>query len=349
MNHDDMKKTFLLTKPDDAHLHLRDGIYLAATVPAVARCFARAVVMPNLTPPLIHLSQVLEYRRRIMEHVPDSLEFEPLMTLYLTESMSPDLMAEAKSSGSILGFKLYPKGATTHSEFGVSRLKQIYPLLEAMQAEDLSLLVHGESIDPEVDVFDREAVFLDELYQLIHHFPQLRIVLEHITTAQAVEFVRSAPKTVAATITAHHLLLNRNDLFQGGLRPHYYCLPVLKRRHDQSALIEAATSGNPKFFLGTDSAPHSVTHKESACGCAGIYSSPSALELYAEIFEAAGCLSKLEAFASFYAADFYGLPRNKTQIKLTKEAWVLPKQLVFGDSVVIPLRAGEPILWRVVS
>ncbi len=336
-----------LIKPDDAHLHLRDGEYLSTTVADSAKRFARAIIMPNLLPPITSLTQVAAYRDRILAQVPTGMHFQPLMTFYLTAEMTPQLVAQAKAAGTIIGFKLYPKGATTHSDAGVSSLENIYPLLAAMEEFDMPLLIHGESIDSAVDVFDREKVFLEELAKLLGRFPKLRMVLEHISTVEAMRFVLAAPSTLAATITAHHLLLNRNHLLQGGIRPHYYCLPILKRRDDQQALIAAATSGHPKFFLGTDSAPHALQKKETACGCAGIYSAHAALELYAEVFEQQGCLDKLPAFASQYAADFYRLPQNTETITLLKKPWQVPEYLDFGHERLIPLRAGEQIEWQV--
>ncbi|MFT3741993.1 MAG: dihydroorotase [Gammaproteobacteria bacterium] len=335
-----------LIKPDDAHLHLRDGDFLQTTVPDTAKRFGRAIVMPNLKPPITSVEHALAYRDRIIQCIPQGLSFQPLMTLYLTETLTPKEIEEAKASGIVHGVKLYPAGATTHSEAGISDLKRIYPLLEVLQAVDLPLLIHGESIDPTVDVFDREHVFLSELIAIHEHFPKLRIVLEHITTAEAVDCVKGLSPRVAATITAHHLLLNRNDLLGNGIRPHYFCLPILKRAKHQAALLEAATSGHPKFFLGTDSAPHSIGTKETACGCAGIYSAHAAIELYAQIFEAAGALDKLENFASGFAADFYQLPRNSETITLVKKPWQVPAELPFGKASLVPLCAGELISWQ---
>jgi dihydroorotase len=338
-----------LIKPDDAHLHLRDGPYLRTTVRDAARLFARAIIMPNLKPPVTTLRQVLEYRERIVAVIPAGLAFQPLMTLYLTDTMTAQMVAEAKASGVVSGVKLYPAGVTTHSEAGVSSLEQVYPVLEAMQNHDLPLLIHGESNDATVDIFDREKYFLEQLDQLIQRFPGLRVVLEHITTEDAVKFVMMAPTSkLVATITVHHLLLNRNDLLAGGIRPHHYCLPVLKRKEHQLALNAAATSGNPRFFLGTDSAPHAIGTKESACGCAGIYSAHAALELYAQVFEAAGVLDRLQGFASHYAADFYGLPRNSETVTLIKKPWRVPDTLPFGEEKLVPLWAGEMVQWQVV-
>ncbi|HVV68665.1 MAG TPA: dihydroorotase [Gammaproteobacteria bacterium] len=338
-----------LIKPDDAHLHLRDGTYLQTTVPHAAKQFARAVIMPNLKPPVVTMSQVLAYRERIIAAIPRGLSFQPLMTLYLTDAMTPQIVAEAKASGIVIGVKLYPAGVTTHSEAGVNRLEQVYPALEAMQEQDLPLLIHGESNDAQVDIFDREKYFLEQLQQLIERFPGLRVVLEHITTEEAVRFVTMASTSkLAATITAHHLLLNRNDLLSGGIKPHYYCLPVLKRQRHQLALIAAATSGNPRFFLGTDSAPHAKSTKENACGCAGIYSAHAALEFYAQVFERAGVLDRLQGFASHFAADFYGLSHNSETVTLIKKPWRVPNTLPFGEDVLVPLGAGEMVQWQVV-
>ena len=338
-----------ITRPDDWHLHLRDGPALAAVLPDTARQFARAIVMPNLKPPVTTVAAAVAYRQRILAALPPHLKFAPLMTLYLTDNTPPGEIEAAKASGMVHGVKLYPAGATTHSDAGVTDIRHCAAALAAMAELELPLLVHGEVTDPAVDVFDREAVFIDTvLAPLIQRFPKLRVVFEHVTTQQAVEFVRAAPANVAATITAHHLLLNRNAMFQGGIRPHHYCLPVLKREQHRQALITAATSGNPKFFLGTDSAPHARNTKETACGCAGLYTAHSALELYAEAFEAAGALDKLEGFASFFGADFYRLPRNQERIKLIKEAWQVPAALPFGHEEVVPMRAGEWLNWRLV-
>ncbi len=334
-----------LIKPDDAHLHLRDGIYLKTTVADAARQFARAIIMPNLKPPLTTLQQVLDYRERIIKMIPRGKIFQPLLTLYLTDTLSPQVIETAKHSG-VIGVKLYPAGVTTHSEAGVSDLEKVYPALEVMQECELPLLIHGESNNPHIDIFDREKYFLEQMHTLMERFPQLRMIMEHITTEDAVKFVALAPKNVAATITVHHLLLNRNDLLAGGIKPHYYCLPVLKRHRHQLALIAAATSGNKKFFLGTDSAPHALATKENACGCAGIYSAHAALELYAQVFESAGSLDKLEGFASFNAADFYGLPRNSELVTLIKKPWLIPQTLAFGEERLVPLRAGEMAEWQ---
>lgn len=335
-----------LIKPDDAHLHLRDGPYLARTVADAAQRFARAIVMPNLKPPLVTLQQIIDYKQRIQSTIPPGAEFEPLMTLYLTASMSTELMRQAKESGLVTALKLYPAGVTTHSEAGISNLAAIYPLLAAMEEQDLPLLVHGESNNPAVDIFDREKYFLDDLAKIQTSFPSLRIVLEHITTEDAVQLVLAGGKNLAATITVHHLMFNRNHLLAGGIHPHLYCLPILKRSHHQEALLNAAISGNHKFFLGSDSAPHSMMTKESACGCAGIYSGHAAIELYAEVFDSLGSLDKLESFASHYAADFYRLARSKTTITLVRQEWTVPEQLQFGDEALVPLRAGTTIRWR---
>ncbi len=337
-----------LTRPDDWHLHLRDGASLRTVLPDTARRFARAIVMPNLKPPITTVAAAAAYRQRILEALPPGLRFEPLMTLYLTDHTTPQEIRAARASGFIHGVKYYPAGATTHSDAGVTAVERTYPALEAMQEVGLPLLVHGEVTDPEVDVFDREAVFIERVLEpLIVRFPRLKVVLEHVTTRQGVEFVRAMPGNVAGTLTVHHLLYNRNAMFRGGIRPHYYCLPVLKREEHRRALVAAAVSGSPKFFLGTDSAPHARGAKESACGCAGIYTAHAALELYAEVFEAAGALDRLEAFASFHGADYYGLPRNRERITLVREPWQVPQELDFGEGQrLIPLRAGETVAWR---
>lgn len=340
-------QTLTLTKPDDWHLHLRDGAEMASVVAFSARQFARAIVMPNLRPPVTTAAQAAAYRDRILAALPTSHRFTPLMTLYLTDNLPPNEIAAAQDAGSVYAAKLYPAGATTNSELGVTRLARIYPVLEAMQRHDMPLLVHGESTAPEVDVFDRERRFIDDtLSRLVRDFPALRIVFEHITTADAVAFVHAAPPTVAATITPHHLLYNRNAILAGGIRPHYYCLPVLKREQHRQALIGAATSGEPRFFLGTDSAPHAVGEKETACGCAGIFSAHAAIELYAEAFDSAGALDRLEGFASFFGPDFYRLPRNRERIRLRREAWTVPDAYDFGGQLLVPLRAGETVAWR---
>ncbi|WP_090906374.1 dihydroorotase [Nitrosospira sp. Nsp13] len=342
--------TLTLIRPDDWHLHLRDGEQMRAVLPDTARRFARAIVMPNLKPPAVTTGMALAYRERIFAALPQGMRFEPLMTLYLTDNTAPAEIIEARRSGAIQAVKYYPAGATTNSAAGVTDIAKCYTTLETMEQVGMPLLVHGEVTDPEVDVFDKEKIFLERvLIPLTERFPRLRIVFEHITTREAVEFVRDASSYIAATITAHHLLLNRNALFQGGIRPHHYCLPVLKRETHRRTLIEAATSGNPKFFLGTDSAPHSRSTKETACGCAGIYTAHAAIELYAEAFEQANALDKLEAFASFHGADFYQLPRNKESITLKKENWSVPANLKFADDILIPLRAGESVAWKIMN
>ncbi|ACK79704.1 MULTISPECIES: dihydroorotase [Acidithiobacillus] len=345
-----MVKRFTLIRPDDWHLHLRDGAMMAAALPDTARHFARAIVMPNLQTPITTVDLAQAYRDRILAALPADMRFEPLMTLYLTDNMPVSEIAKAKNSGFVQAVKYYPTGATTHSEHGVTDLKRAYSVLAAMEKLDLPLLLHGEVTDSAVDMFDREAVFIDRhLMPLTRDFPGLRMVLEHITTRAAVDFVRQAPNNVAATITAHHLLLNRNALFEGGLQPHHYCLPLLKRETQRAALVDAATSGNPKFFLGTDSAPHSRQAKESACGCAGIYTAHAAMELYTEIFERAGALDRLEAFASFHGSDFYRLPRNRDTLTLEQRSWTVPEELYFGKDTVVPLRAGKTMAWTVLT
>ena len=337
----------ILTRPDDWHLHLRDGALMQSVLPDSARQFARAIVMPNLRPPVTTTEQAQAYRARILAALPAGSAFEPLMTLYLTDNTTAQEIRNARESGVIHAVKLYPAGATTNSDAGVTDIRKTYPALEAMQRCNMPLLVHGEATDPAVDVFDREAVFIERVLQpLLRDLPQLRTVFEHITTREAVQFVTDAPDTVAATITAHHLLYNRNALFSGGMRPHYFCLPVLKRETHRAALGEAAASGNPKFFLGTDSAPHAQHTKETACGCAGIYTAHAALELYAEAFDRIGALDRLEGFASFHGADFYGLPRNTGKVTLRKESWQVPDSLAFGEHRLVPLRAGEIVKWR---
>ena len=335
-----------LTSPDDWHLHLRDGAALAAVLPATARQFARAIVMPNLRPPVTTAAAAVAYRERIRAALPAGANFTPLMTLYLTDNTPPDEILRAKDAG-VVALKLYPAGATTNSDAGVTDMRKIYPTLAAMQRAGTLLLVHGEVTDADIDIFDREAVFIDRvMVPLRRDFPELKVVFEHITTAEAAAYVAGSSGPTAATITAHHLLYNRNALFTGGLRPHYYCLPILKKEQHRLALVQAATSGNAKFFLGTDSAPHAAALKEqSVCG-AGCYTAPAALELYAEAFEAAGALDKLEGFASFFGADFYGLPRNSGTVTLVRQAWVLPESLPFGDALIKPLRAGETLNWK---
>jgi len=338
-----------ITKPDDWHLHLRDGEALRAVLPHSARRFARAIIMPNLQPPIVSTQSALAYRERIRAALPSGARFEPLMTLYLTDQTTPDEVRRASASGVVYAIKYYPAGATTHSESGVTDLRRCFNSLEAMAETGLPLLVHGEVTDIQIDVFDRESAFIEHtLGPLVQRFPGLKIVLEHISTADAVQFVLAAPPNVAATITAHHLLLNRNALFQGGLRPHHYCLPLLKREEHRQALLNVIVSGHPRFFLGTDSAPHSRAAKEAQCGCAGVYTAHAAIELYAEAFEAASALARLEAFASFHGADFYGLPRNSEQLTLVRREWTIPDELPYGASTVIPLRAGEPMRWAVV-
>jgi dihydroorotase len=344
-----MTTKLTLARPDDWHLHLRDGAALKAVLPDTARQFARAIVMPNLRPPVTTTVLAAEYRARILAALPKELNFQPLMTLYLTDNTSAGEIKKAKASGFIHGVKLYPAGATTNSDSGVSDLAKCSVALEAMQDVGLPLLVHAEVTDGNVDVFDRERVFIDRhMTPLLKQYPNLKVVFEHITTKDAADFVTSAPSNVAATITAHHLLMNRNDMFKGGIQPHHYCLPILKREEHRLALVKAATSGNNKFFLGTDSAPHAKHTKEASCGCAGMYTAHAAIELYAEAFEAANALDKLEAFASFYGADFYGLPRNKDKITLEKSSWLVPNELSLGNDSLVPLRAGQQIHWKLI-
>jgi len=342
-----MPDSLTITRPDDWHAHLRDGDAMASVVGATARQFARAIVMPNLKPPVVDVKKARAYRDRILAALPKRSRFEPLMTLYLTDHTKPDEIARARASGFVKAVKYYPAGATTHSASGVTDIRKCDAVLEAMQAAGMPLLVHGEVTDAEVDVFDRETVFLERtLAPLVKRFPRLRLVVEHITTHEAAAFVERAPQYVGATITAHHLLLNRNAIFAGGINPHHYCLPVLKREPHRRALLKAATSGNPKFFLGTDSAPHAKRMKESGCGSAGVYTAHAALELYAEAFESANALDRLEAFASHHGADFYGLPRNASKVTLERRAWKVPATYAFGDETVVPLRAGQSIGWR---
>src|SRR5258706_1805023 len=336
-----------ITRPDDWHLHLRDGDYMRAVLPDTARRFARAIVMPNLQAPVTTTELAIGYYARIVSALPNHLRFEPLMTLYLTDNTTGKEIQRAKASGVVHAIKYYPAGATTNSDSGVSDLIKCEEALTAMEECGLPLLVHGEVTFANVDIFDRERLFIDRvLLPVLQKFPKLRLVFEHITTKEAVRFVLAAPSRVAATITAHHLLLNRNALFVGGIRPHHFCMPILKREDDRLALIEAATSGNPKFFLGTDSAPHARNTKEAACGCAGIYTAHAGIEFYAAAFEEAGALDKLEGFASHYGADFYGLPRNTDAITLLREEWTVPKTLRFGKEELVPLRAGETIPWK---
>jgi dihydroorotase len=335
-----------ITRPDDWHLHLRDGAALKAVLPHTARQFARAIIMPNLKPPVRSVAEAAAYRDRILAAVPEGQQFEPLMTLYLTDNTSPEEIIATKASQFVKAVKYYPSGATTNSDLGVTDIRKCDRVFEAMEQVDLPLLLHGEVTDRDVDVFDREKVFIDRhLIPLKQRFPGLRVVFEHITTSDAVQYVRSATN-VAATITPQHLLFNRNSLFQGGISPHFYCLPILKREVHRSALLQAATSGDPKFFLGTDSAPHPRNSKESSCGCAGCYSALHAMELYAEAFETVDALDKLEAFASFYGADFYQLPRNRSQITLTKMTWLVPDEIPFMESALVPLRAGQEMTWQ---
>ena len=344
-----MPDQITITRPDDWHLHLRDGAALAAVLPHSARQFARAIVMPNLRPPVIRVEQALAYRRRIVEALPAGTSFEPLMTLYLTDTTPPAEMRRAREAG-ILAIKLYPAGATTHSDAGVTDLARISGVLEAAEREGIALLVHGEVTEPGVDVFDREAVFIERhLAGLRRSFPALKIVLEHITTKHGAQYVAEAGANTGATITAHHLLYNRNAIFAGGIRPHWYCLPILKREAHRVALVEAATSGSGRFFLGTDSAPHAAGLKESACGCAGCYTALHALELYAQAFDAAGALDGLEAFASFNGAAFYGLPRNAGTVTLQKRSWTVPDTLPFGEAELKPLGAGETLAWALAA
>jgi len=336
-----------IARPDDWHLHLRDGQVMASVLEDTARRFGRAIVMPNLTPPVCTTQQALHYRERILGELPEGSSFDPLMTLYLTDDTPPEEIGRAKLSGRVHGIKLYPAGATTNSDAGVTRLSRCFQTLEKMEQLGLPLLIHGEVTDPMVDVFDREKAFVDEvLGPIVERFSNLKIVLEHVTTRDAVQYVEVTGSNVAATITPHHLLLNRNALFLGGIRPHHFCLPVLKREAHREALVAAATSGNPKFFLGTDSAPHSRASKEAACGCAGVYNAHAAIELYATAFEEAGALDKLEGFASHFGADFYGLPRNQDTITLIRKEWTVPKTLRFAGEELVPLRAGETIPWQ---
>ena len=336
-----------LIRPDDWHVHLRDGVVLADVVPHTAAQFARAIVMPNLKPPVVTTAMAAAYRDRILAAVPQGMKFEPLMTLYLTDNTPPDEIRRATESGFVKGVKLYPAGATTNSDAGVTDIQRCMRTLEVMQETGLPLLIHGEVTDHEVDVFDREAAFIDRILQpLRKSLPGLRVVFEHITTKDAVDYVRDADGEIAATITAHHLMYNRNAIFQGGIRPHYYCLPILKREVHRQALVDAATSGSPRFFLGTDSAPHPKGLKEHACGCAGCYTALHAMELYAEVFEAVNALDKLEGFASLFGPDFYRLPRNTEQVTLQKREWLIPDELTLGDTVLVPLDAGRKLGWK---
>ena len=340
------KPQITLRKPDDWHIHLRDGAALTRTVGDAADQFQRAIIMPNLVPPVVNADDALAYKQRIEAAIPEGNPFVPLMVIYLTDNTTPEVVQQAHAAG-VVAAKLYPAGATTNSDSGVTDIANIYPALEAMQSCGMKLLLHGEVTTSDIDIFDRERVFIENILgPVVDNFPTLKIVLEHITTSHAVEFVSQAREGIAATITAHHLLYNRNHMLVGGIRPHYYCLPILKRNSHQAALIEAATSGDPKFFLGTDSAPHIQGRKESACGCAGCYTAFSAIELYAEAFERAGKLDKLEGFASDFGPDFYGLPRNTDTITLVREPWTLPTGLQMGDDALIPLAAGETLNWR---
>jgi len=349
-------QSLTITRPDDWHLHLRDAEAMASVLPHSARCFARAIVMPNLKIPVTTTAAAREYRERILNTLaksiqsgilPEGTDFQPLMTLYLTDNTSAEEIARARASGFVHAVKYYPAGATTNSDAGVTRLERSFPALEAMQEHDLPLLVHGEVAGRTVDVFDRERAFLDSvLAEIVRRFPGLRVVLEHITTRDAVQYVESAGRNVAATITVHHLLFNRNAIFQGGIRPHYYCLPILKREEHRMAVLAAATGGSSKFFLGTDSAPHERSAKEASCGCAGIYTAHAALELYAEVFDAAGALERLEGFASIHGPDFYRLPRNSGTLTMRRESWRVPDQFPFAGKAIVPLRAGETVGWR---
>ena len=342
-------QSLIITRPDDWHLHLRDGAAMAAVLPDTARRFARAIVMPNLQPPVTTAELALRYRERILAALPAGMQFEPLMTIYLTDRTTGEDIRRARACGAVHAVKYYPAGATTNAENGVTDLGKCEDSLAAMQDCDLPLLVHGEVTFDNVDVFDREKLFIDRvLIPVLQKFPRLRVVFEHITTKEAVRFVLASPPRIAATITAHHLLLNRNALFAGGIRPHHYCLPLFKREDDRQALINAATSGNPKFFLGTDSAPHARDTKEAACGCAGMYTAHAGIELYAELFSAYNALEKLEGFASVFGPAFYGLPRNQDRITLVKETWDVPAELPFPPGVLVPFRAGSTVAWRIV-
>ena len=339
--------TLSLTRPDDWHLHLREGPTLAAVAPDTARRFGRAIVMPNLLPPVTTTAQALAYRERVLAAVPAGLSFEPLMALYLTDETTPAEILRARASGAVAAVKLYPAGATTHSDAGVTDLARTHGALAAMAETGLPLLIHGEVTDPQVDIFDRERVFLERsLLPLIERFPRLKVVLEHVSTREGVARVQDGPERLAATLTPHHLLLSRNAMFAGGLRPHHFCLPVAKREEDRLALVEAATSGHPRFFLGTDSAPHPRRRKESASAPGGIYTAHAAIELYAEVFEQAGALERLEAFASFHGPDFYGLPRNRDRVTLVREPWTVPATLAMGEEELVPFRAGERVAWK---
>ncbi|MEJ2359866.1 MAG: dihydroorotase [Gammaproteobacteria bacterium] len=338
-----------IIKPDDWHLHVRDHAVLASVVPDTTRCFARAIIMPNLKPPVTTTEQALAYRERVLAAVPLGTQFEPLMTLYLTDNTAPEEIIKAKASGKVHAVKYYPAGATTNSDDGVTDITRTYAVMEQLAESGMPLLMHGEVTDSDVDIFDREQVFIDRiLMPLTERYPGLRVVLEHVTTEHAVQFVQDAGENIAATITPHHLLYNRNAMFRGGIRPHYFCLPILKRERHRRALVRAATSGSPKFFLGTDSAPHAVDKKESSCGCAGIYNAHAAIEFYAEVFEAAQALDKLEAFASRNGPAFYRLPVNSETITLSKQDWQVATSKPLGQDKLIPLRAGETIHWRII-
>ncbi|MBL4679457.1 MAG: dihydroorotase [Pseudomonadales bacterium] len=342
-------RSLTIARPDDWHIHLRDGAYLSTTVPDLARVFARAIIMPNLLPPIDQVQAAEAYRNQIIQAIPPGIRFEPLMTMYLTEQTSASTIVEAKKCGFVHAFKLYPAGATTNSNAGISAIKSLYPVFEEMQKQGMHLCIHGEVTNNEVDIFDREAAFIDEsLLPITKDFPKLKIIFEHITTIESIDFVKEASNNVAATITVHHLLYNRNHMLAGGMKPLYYCLPILKRNKHQQALITAATSGSNKFFLGTDSAPHPRSAKENICGCAaGIYTAHAAIELYAEAFDLVNALDKLEGFSSFYGPDFYGLERNKDKITLTEESWQVPATLKFGEDILVPLRSEDHILWKV--
>jgi len=343
-------ETLTIIQPDDFHLHVRDGGALSSVVPASARQFARAMIMPNLNPPVTTVEMALSYRRRILESLPADSSFDPLMTIYLTDNTRIDEIQAVADSEHVYAVKYYPSGATTNSDRGVTDIHKVYPVLERMQRLMVPLLVHGEVTDPIIDAFDREQVFIDRILDpMLQRFPELKLVFEHITTAQAVDFVVDSPANIAATITPQHLLYNRNSLFKGGLRPHMYCLPVLKREHHRQQVIRAATSANPRFFLGSDSAPHAKSAKENACGCAGVYSAPCAIELYAEVFEDAGHLERLEDFASRFGARFYGLPENNGSITLARQEWHVPESLPFDDGEIVPIRAGDTCRWKMVT
>lgn len=342
--------TITIIRPDDWHLHLRDGAALQAVLPDTAKRFGRAIVMPNLRPPVTTTALASAYRDRILNALPAGMKFEPLMTLYLTDNTPPEEIAKAKSSGFVHGVKMYPSGATTNSDSGVTSLEKCYKTIAAMQAHGMPLLVHAEVTDGNVDVFDREKVFIERhMRPLMQQFPTLKVVFEHITTQDAVQFVQSQPSNVAATITAHHLLMNRNAMFTGGIRPHHYCLPVLKREEHRLALVQAAISGSPKFFLGTDSAPHAKSAKEASCGCAGMYTAHAAIELYAEVFDEMHALDKFEGFASVFGPNFYGLPVNQDTISLQKQAWQVPDTIPYDNDVLVPLRAGQMVQWQLLD